>query len=84
MKSVLVNTAYAQGVNHADAIAAIVIMCLLREAEWRGINNPLATTAPVWCHAACHRQLTAQRKAATGEYLMKSKVVVWGTPTALC
>lgn len=32
MKSVLVNTAYAQGVNHADAIAAVVIMCLLREA----------------------------------------------------
>lgn len=33
MKSVLVNTVYAQGVNHADAIAAIVITYLLHEAE---------------------------------------------------
>lgn len=47
MKSVLVNTAYAQRVNHADAIAAVVIMCLPREVEGRGINYPLAMAAPV-------------------------------------
>lgn len=33
MKSPLVNMAYAQGVNHADAIAAVVTVCLPREAE---------------------------------------------------
>lgn len=58
MKSPLVNMAYAQGVNHADAIAAVVTVCLPREAEWGGINNLTAMTAPVWCQASCHQEMT--------------------------
>lgn len=47
MKSLLVNTVYAQGVYHEDTIYAIVIMSLLCGMQGRVINNISDITTPV-------------------------------------